>query len=227
VKPPDVQIVDVIQGSPEWLAARCGVLTGTCAAGMLAKIKSGEAAGRRNLRAQLVVERLTGQPQEDNYVSADMLRGSLLEPDGVAAYEALTGNAVARVGFLRRTDMPVGFSPDGIIGDFDGLLELKCPRSCTHLAYLEAGVLPPEYAPQVTHGLYVSGAAFCDFCSFDPRFPEHLQLFRVRVEISEFDLMVYERTVRAFLDEVDQKYKAMRSRGPLQPPTANEPVGVF
>lgn len=216
MKPANVQIIDVPQGSPEWLQARCAKLTGTGAAAMLAKTQKGaEAAGRRNLIAKLVVERLTNAPQEDVFVSKDMQRGSDLEPDAVAAYECLTGNAVARVGFLARTDLPVGFSPDGIIGDFDGLLELKCPKSATHMAYLEAGVLPSEYVPQITHGLFVSGAKYCDFCSFDPRFPEHLQLFLVRVEVTTFDLMVYGRTVEAFLAEVDEKHKAMSKLGPV------------
>lgn len=201
-------VVDVAQGTPEWLRARCGKLTGTGAADMLAKIKTGEAAGRRNLRTKLVVERLTGVPQEE-YVNADMRRGTELEPDGFVAYEAVTGTLVTRYGFLEHVDLPVGFSPDGIIGDFEGLLELKCPKAATHMGYWRGQTIPPEYRPQLLHGLWVTGAAWVDFCSFDPRFPERLQLFRVRLvrtPETEIEIAAYRECALKFLDEVQHEY---------------------
>lgn len=200
-------VVDVVQGTPEWLLARCAKLTGTCAADMLAKIKSGEAAARRNLRTRLVVERLTNLPQEDGFVSADMRRGSELEPEAIAAYEAVTGNLVQRFGFLAHAELPVGFSPDGIVDDFRGFVEVKVPRSATHMAYLRGRTLPADYRDQVLHGFYVTGAEFCDFCSYDPRFPSHLQLFHVRVERNDFDVMTYGRAVETFLAEVEAEYQ--------------------
>jgi hypothetical protein len=102
------------QRSPEWFAARCGRLTGSQAGDMLATVKSkGEAAGRRNLRAKLVVERLTGEPQEDGFDSEWMRRGRELEPRAFDEYEAATGNVVRRTGFLSHTELPVGCSLDG------------------------------------------------------------------------------------------------------------------
>jgi hypothetical protein len=204
-------VIDAEQRSPEWFAARCGILTGSCASDVFARIKTGEAAARRDLRTRLVVERLTNQTQDgDGFVSKDMQRGTELEPDAFAAYEAETGAVVSRVGFLKHTTMPVGCSPDGVIDDFAGILELKCPRSATHLRYLRnPGVLPTEHQYQVTHALYVTGAEYVDFASFDPRFPDHLRLFLVRVNRDDVDLIAYELAVRLFLDEVEDEYAAV------------------
>ena len=196
-------VLDMPQRTPEWFAARLGVLTGTAAKDMLATIKSGEAAARRDLRTRLVVERLTGQAQEDVFVNADMQRGVELEDEARAAYESATGHLVTSAGFLKHPDLPVGYSPDGLLDDGAGLLELKVPRSATHLRYLRSGALPAEHAAQVLHGLYVSGAKFCDFCSYDNRYPAPLRLFRVRVERDEKAIADYDKTVRAFLAECD------------------------
>src|SRR5690348_5803085 len=126
-------IIDAEQRSPAWFAARLGRLTGSRAADMLATIKSGEAAARRDLRLQLVCERLTGAAQEDPFVNAAMLRGIECEPLAFAAYEARTGLLAQRTGFLAHTSIMAGCSLDGHIGQFDGLLEVKCPKSATHL----------------------------------------------------------------------------------------------
>jgi putative phage-type endonuclease len=204
-------VIDAEQRSEQWFAARAGRVTASRAADVLAKIKSGEAAARRNYRVQLVAERLTGQPQEDGFVSAAMQRGIDLEPAAFAAYESLTGEVAQRVGFLAHTELPIGASPDGVIGDVEGLVELKVPLAATHLAYLRAGVVPPDYVPQITHLLLVSGAAYCDFLSYGPMFPAHLQTFLVRVRRSEVDLAGYDRELRAFLCEVDDEVRAIET----------------
>jgi hypothetical protein len=176
---------------------------------MLATVKVGEAAARRDLRARLALERLTGQPQEDAYVNADMQRGIDLEPVAFNAYEALTGVMVQRSGFLAHTELLVGCSLDGHVGDFDGIVELKVPRSANHLRYLKGGVMPAEHMAQVTHNLWVTGAAWCDFMSFDNRFPGPLQVFRVRVPRDEKVIAAYEKEATAFLLEVAAEYEAV------------------
>lgn len=198
-------VVDVEQRSPAWVQARLGRLTGSRAGDMLATTKKGEpAAARRDLRIQLALERLTGHPQEDVYVSQEMRRAVALEPRAIAAYEALTGCFVQRSGFLAHATLPVGCSLDGHVGDFAGLLEVKCPKATTHLGYLEAGTVPAEYLPQIVHNLWVSGAAWCDFLSFDDRFPPHLQTFLVRYPRQEPEMALYGQAVAAFLAEVGQ-----------------------
>jgi hypothetical protein len=86
-----MKILTTDQRSPAWIAARLGRLTGSRAADMMTTVKSGEAAGRRNLRVQLVLERLTGVSQESGYVSRDMQYGLDREADAFGAYEAATG----------------------------------------------------------------------------------------------------------------------------------------
>lgn len=176
---------------------------------MLAQIKTGEAAARRDLRMQLVCERLTGVSQDDGFVNAAMQRGIDAEPLACAAYEALTGELVQRSGFLAHRELLAGCSLDGHIGDFDGIVEFKCAKSATHLRWLRAGVLPPEHRPQILHNLFITGAAWCDFLSFDDRFPPALQTFLVRVPREPIEILAYEKVVRAFLAEVDAEVAAL------------------
>jgi putative phage-type endonuclease len=203
-------IVNADQRSPEWFQARAGRLTGSRAADMLATIKSGEAAARRDLRMQLVCERLTGQPQEDGFVNAAMQRGIDLEPLAFAAYEAQTGAVAVRSGFLSHVSLMAGCSLDGHVGNFDGIVELKCPKSSTHLRYLREGGIPKDYLPQIIHNLWISGAQWCDFLSFDDRFPVDLQVFYVRVERDEKAIAEYEARALSFLAEVDTEVSSLK-----------------
>jgi hypothetical protein len=196
-------IIDVPQRSPEWFAARLGRLTGSRAKDMLATIKSGEAAARRDLRTQLAVERLTGRTQEDGYVNAEMQRGIDLESAARDAYEALTGQIAQQTGFLQHRILMAGCSLDGHVGHFDLLVSLKCPKSATHLRYLKDGRMPPEHVPQMLHELWISGAKAYDFLSFDDRFPEPLQTFHVRIQRDDKAIAEYEAKALAFLAEVE------------------------
>lgn len=207
-------VVDVPQRSPEWFAARVGRLTGSSAKDMIATIKSGEAAARRDLRVRLVVERLTGEPQEDGYVNAVIQRGIDKEADALAAYEAVTGHTVWPVGFMQHDDLMAGCSPDGRACDDIGIVEAKCPKSATHLEYLKAGKVPSGYMPQITHNLWISGAEWCDFISFDDRFPADLRLIVYRVTRSDVDLNAYELAARLFLAEVDKEVEAVKALRP-------------
>jgi putative phage-type endonuclease len=202
--------VNADQRSPEWFQARAGRLTGSRAADMLSKIKTGEAAARRDYRLQLVCERLTGQPQEDLFINAAMQRGIDMEPFARAAYEAKTGNVAVQTGFLSHATHLAGCSLDGHVDHFAGIVELKCPKSATHLRYLREGVLPKEYVPQVTHNLWIAGAEYVDFLSYDDRFPSDLQVFYVRVMAKDLDLAGYEQSALAFLSEVDHEVNALR-----------------
>lgn len=204
-------IVTAEQRSPEWFKARLGRLTGSRAADMLATIKTGEAAARRDLRVQLAVERLTNSLQEDVFVNAAMQRGVECEPLAFAAYESRTGTMAMRTGFLAHNTHRAGCSLDGHIGDFEGILEVKCPKSATHLGYLRGNGVPSAYLPQITHNLWVSGAAWCDFLSFDDRFPPQLQTFLCRVHAADLDLAGYEKKALAFLAEVEAEVLAVRT----------------
>lgn len=204
-------IIDVPQRSPEWYAARLGRLTGSCAADMLATIKSGEAAGRRNLRVRLVLERLTGRSQEADFVSTDMQNGIDREAEAFAQYEALSGHVMHRVGFLQHRTLMAGCSPDGVLGDFDGLVSIKCPKPATHLEFLKSRKVPTEYQRQNAHESWISGASFVDFLSYQPEFPPELASCLVRVERADLDIPAYEKAALAFLEEVDTELAAVRT----------------
>jgi hypothetical protein len=208
-------VVDVPQRSTEWHQARLGRLCGSYAADMTATIKSGEAAARRDLRLRLVCERLTGRPQDDGWMNDAMRRGIELEPAAFAAYEALTGNVAERVGFLSHAEHMAGCSPDGYVGKFEGLVSLKCPKSATHLRYLRGGIMPQEYVPQMHHELWISGAKFYDFLSFDDRFPVELQVFYVRVPRNDANIAAYKRMALAFLNEVETEVQAVQTMANL------------
>ncbi len=178
---------------------------------MLATIKSGESATRRGYRLQLATERLTGHWQEDGFVNAAMQRGIDLEPDALAAYESVTGNVAYRTGFLSHDTLMTGCSLDGHVDQFEGIVELKCPKRLTHLSYLRDSVLPQEYVAQITHNLWISGASWCDFLSYDDRFPSWLQVFYVRVMAKDLDLAAYEVAALKFLNEVETEVNSINS----------------
>lgn len=202
------------QNSPEWYARRAGRVTGSNAGSVTAqgKTKGAESTMRRNLRAQIVTERLTGKSlEEGSYESPDMKNGKGREPFGRMGYEAVMGEFVDEVGFAYLSDLAAGCSVDGSVNNFEGILEIKCPKPATHIDYLTANRLPPEYVEQARHNLFVTGARYLDFVSFNPDMPENAQILIVRVEPSEMDLPGYEKALRAFLGECDKLEAELRA----------------
>lgn len=198
--------VELEQGSPEWLAARVGLVTASRITDVLAKPKSGSgvSATRAGYLGELVAERLTGISAASPFQSEDMRRGIELEPDARFAYEERTGQIVLECGLVLHPRMKSGASPDGLAGD-SGLVEIKCPRTHTHIAYLERGVPPADYTPQMAWQCACTGREWVDFVSFDPRMPEDLQLFVVRYTPTMEYLQELEKAVEAFIGEVDAK----------------------
>ena len=196
-------VVDVPQGTPEWLQARAGLLTASCAGDAFARTKSGWAASRKNLVMRLVLERLTGKPQGSDFVSPAMERGTELEPDARRAYESSTGYIVDQVGFIRHDTLKAGGSPDGLVGT-DGIVEFKCPGAAVHLEYLK-GSVPNGHLLQVTHLLWLTGRKWADLVSFHPDFPEALRLATRRLTVNDMELLTYENGVVTFLNEVQRE----------------------
>lgn len=201
----------VEQRSDEWRAARAGLLTASRACDALNFRKDGkEGADRRDYRTELVAERLTKAPCESGFSNADTERGVKLEPEAVLAYEAETGTVVMPVGFVVHDTHPVGYSPDGIVGDFVGLVEVKAPRPANHLAYVRARILPAEHRPQCVHALWLTGAQWIDFISYSPIFPDGLRLFVVRLNRDEKEIAEYEAKALVFLEEVERECAELR-----------------
>jgi len=196
-----------IQGTPEWLAERAGKVTASMISAVLMKP---ETAGFRDYQAQLVAEDLTGKPQGSDFTSAAMQFGTETEPLARSAYEAETGFSVDEVGFCQHPAIErSGASPDGLVGN-SGLVEIKCPKVATHLAYLIADVVPAGYKNQMMWQMACTGRDWCDFVSFRPDLPEHLQLFIVRFKRDPARILELETAVINFLDGVDKMLSQLK-----------------
>ena len=199
------------QKTPEWFAARLGKVTASRVADIVAKTKTGYAASRENYMAQLVVERLTNT-QAETYSNAYMEWGTAQEPFARAAYEAATGVFVDEVGMIPHPSIQAsGASPDGLVGD-DGLVEIKCPMTATHIETLLTKTVPGKYNIQMHWQMICTGRQWCDFVSFDPRMPEGLRLFIKRVHKDAALAKSLEDEVIKFLAEVEIKLEQLNKQ---------------
>lgn len=204
----------IVQGSPEWFAARCGLVTASKVADVVARTKSGWGASRANYMAQLVAERLTGVVAE-SYSNAAMQWGTDMEPEARRTYEFFTNATVEEASFVPHpVILETGASPDGYVGP-DGLVEIKCPNTATHIETLLNGAVPGKYITQIQWQIACTGRQWCDFVSFDPRMPATMSLFIKRVHRDDEQIASLEKEVAEFLielrDTVDQlraKYEA-------------------
>ena len=191
------------QRTDDWFAARLGKVTASRVADVIAKTKTGYGAGRANYMADLVVERLTGQ-KASSFSNAAMEWGTQTEPQAKAAYAAKTGILVEDVGFIDHPTVAMsGASPDGFAED--GLIEVKCPNTATHLEYVLAELPPLKYFTQMQWQMACTNRPWCDFVSFDPRLPGRLQLLVVRVLRDDDYIKMLEQEVNTFLQELDDK----------------------
>lgn len=194
-------VLDLEQGSEAWKQARLGKVTASRIADMLAKTKTGWGASRANYRAQIVAERLTGQPG-DSYTNAAMEWGNEKEAEAREVYQLITGSEVVEVGAVLHPEITMALaSPDGLVGD-DGLVEIKCPNTATHIETLLAEAVPGKYVFQMQFQMACTGRAWCDFVSFDPRLPADMQMFVKRVHCDDELIARYEQEVIVFLSEV-------------------------
>jgi putative phage-type endonuclease len=205
-----MNIINVTQGSEEWKSARVGRVTASRIKDILAQGKGGkESASRADYRMQLACEVLTGEPQDDTFFSKDMAHGVDWEPFARAAYGVSEGGIVDQVGMvIHPNDDRCAASPDGLVnwdgeGSPEGLIEVKCPKTKTHVGYIQAGGVPTDYQPQMLWQMACTGAAWCDFVSFDPRLPENLQTYICRLDRDDARILEIEREVAKFLEEVD------------------------
>lgn len=199
-----MKVLAQIQRSPEWYEAKAGRVSSSRIAAVLAKLKrkDGEAAARANLKLDLLAEGLSGR-LVPHYVSKLMEEGIENEPLARTAYELQTDNVVEQTGFIQHPTIDrAGASPDGLVGE-DGLIEIKCPATSTHVEYLLAGVVPDEYKAQMLWQMACTGRQWCDFVSYDPRLPEHLQLFIVRLTRDDKEIADMEQKVEQFIAEID------------------------
>lgn len=195
-------IHDFEQRSDEWFAHRLGRVTASRIADVMAQTKTGPGAARKNYLAELVTERLTGTVPE-RFTNAAMQWGTDQEPFARAAYEFMTDLSVREVGFIDHDTLPMsGCSPDGIIGD-DGMVEIKCPNTATHIETLLTGKIDGKYHKQMQFQMACADREWCDFVSFDPRLPAEMQLWVWRVIREPKQVAEIEEAVADFLEELE------------------------
>lgn len=200
------------QRTPEWFSERAGKVTASKIASVMAKLRNGEpGADRKNYMAQLVTERLTGLPVE-TFSNAAMQWGTDTEPQARAMYELERGVTVLEEGFVRHPAIEnTGASPDGLVGE-DGLVEIKCPNTATHIETLRGAGIDRKYILQMHWQMICCERQWCDFVSFDPRLPIEMQMHVERVERDPALCAEIEAEVAAFLKELDETVADLRAR---------------
>jgi len=209
-----METLELIQGTHEWVQARCGSVGASQVSDVMSKGRDGrESTGYANLRAKIVAERLTGCVIE-GYTNAYMERGNADEGAAREVYEFVTGNTVEQVGLIRHPTIPFFHaSPDGLIGD-DGMLELKRKIPALHIAYLLKNEVPAEYRKQMTAQLACSGREYVEFVSYCPELPEDLQLFKIKFRRDEAMIAEMEKSVIDFLESVEALISQLNELNP-------------
>lgn len=204
-------MTEIVQGSPEWQALRCGKATASRIADITAKTKTGVSAMRATYMGELIAERLTGVVIE-GYKSAAMERGSQTEADARVAYEFEFNCDVECIAFVDHPTIAMsGASPDGLVGT-DGLAEFKAPNTATHIDTLLGGSIPGQYIKQIQWQMACTGRKWCDWVSYDNRLPESMRLFVKRVHRDNVIIAELEKEVIAFLAEIDRKVAELTAR---------------
>lgn len=203
---------NVEQRTEAWFAARLGCVTASRVGDVMAKTASGAAgASRKNYLAELVAERLTGKSAE-RFQSAAMAHGTECEPQARLAYEFMADVDVQEVGFIPHPSIPnFGASPDGLVGS-DGLVEIKCPATATHIDTLMGARIKREYILQMQVQMACTGRGWCDFVSFDPRLPAEMQLHVQRVARDDALIMEINQAVSGFLIELGRMVSTLGAK---------------
>jgi putative phage-type endonuclease len=200
-----------LQGTGEWFNARTGKLTASRMRSAIKRLKNGDdSAERKNLKIEILCERMTGDIM-DKFVSTAMQWGIEKEPEAKAAYESKTGRIIKDVGFIDHPRIQFcGASPDGFVDD--GLVEIKCPTTATHVSWILDGGIPEEHKAQMTLQAAVTGRSWVDFVSYDPRMPEPQQLLVRRFYPTAGEMVEIEAEAEKFLAEVDVLFDTITRR---------------
>ena len=203
------------QSRQDWQDARVGLATASRFGDVMSFTKSGESAARKNYRAELVAERLTGQATE-GYTSQAMQWGIDTEPTAKLLYSLRNYKIIEDCDFIPHSQLMAGASPDGKIKDENAGVEIKCPNTATHIETMRNRKVPSQYYWQIQGQMWMTGWDYIDFVSCDPRLPEGAQLVVIRVERDKDKIAELEAEVSNFLqtvsDEVDFVRQQMEDR---------------
>lgn len=209
VRAGEMKIVDCEQGSDQWHAARAGRVTASRVCDIVRQTKTGVSAMRTTYMGELAAERMTGKANTDGFKSKAMEWGNECEDKARDYYAFMRDVEPVKIGFvIHPTIEMAGASPDRLIGD-DGLIEIKCPNTATHIATLRGAPIDPDYVKQMQWQMAVCERQWCDFVSFDPRMPADMQLHVQRVKRDPVVIADLESAVRKFISEVDATVAAL------------------
>lgn len=205
----------MVQGSEAWLSLRLGVLTGSRCAPVLVDESKKKSEGRANLLIELVIEQVTGRSPKKDISTPSMMQGLDREPDGIRRFESENFTIVRRVGFCYWVGKYAGCSPDGVIGDFDALVSIKCRELKAHYEFMRRGTVDAQARRQMMHEMWVTGCRQHHYVSYNPDFPRALQYGHTPFTWADLDVDAYERAAETFLREVGTEVAAMRTITPV------------
>jgi putative phage-type endonuclease len=200
------------QRTDEWHMQRLGKITASRIGDVMARTKSGYGAARKNYMAELLVERVTGTWTQ-GFISKEMQWGTDQEPHARTEYEMETGNVVVESGFVQHPEMWfTGGSPDGFVSD-DGLIEIKCPNTATHLGYILGNAIDRRYQLQMQWCMECAQLGWCDFVAYDPRVQAPVpRLWVVRYDRDNELIGEITAEVRKFEAELEAMERQLRER---------------
>lgn len=205
----EVNYIEVEQGSQEWLQSRLGKITASRAKDLMATVRYGEAAGYRNYKTELAVERITGKRAE-RYVTKQMEYGTETESVAATMYQLQTGNIATVCGAFEIDGSNVLASPDRLVGD-DGLIEIKCRELANHVESMLSDKVPDEYYKQIQFQLWVTNRKWCDYVSYGDEMPENAQLFIKRIERDEEVINEIIERVEQIEDDITKLIEAVQA----------------
>lgn len=194
------------QQTAEWYSARIGKLTASNMATAMSYLKNGkESAERAKLKMQVVAERLT-DIIVPHYVTEAMAWGISTEAEAKEAASKLIGLEIKPCGFFDHPEIDnFGATPDGLLED-DGLIEIKCPTTTTHLSWLLENKIPEQHKPQMAAQLLCTGRRYCKFMSYDPRVAKRPILYK-HYAPTEAEREAVKQAAVLFLAEVDELFE--------------------
>ena len=199
------------QRSPEWFALRVGKATASRIHHIITRTNSGWSYKRKDYASELVIEKITGE-KALSFSNPEMQWGVDNEDAARDEYRKTTFEEVFEAGFVIHPSIPdSGASPDGYVGE-NGLIEIKCPKTSTHIESLTKGVIKPEYHTQMQWQMACTGRQWCDFVSYDPRMPEGLKIWVQRIDRDDLFISQTEVMVKEFLAEVDATVEQLKQK---------------
>ncbi|MBX4335574.1 lambda exonuclease family protein [Bartonella raoultii] len=203
------------QRTAEWFQARLGKVTASNIYNILSKTAKGTPTSKyEDYKIKLITERLTGEISP-HYENEDMRWGIEHEENALHEYSLIHDANVTKCGFIQHPTIEMaGASPDGLV-DEHGLIEIKCPRSTTHMRFFINDEIKPEYHAQMQFQMACTGRKWCDFISYDPRFTgqsSHLRMKIKRIHRDEKHIEQINQAVEAFLKEIEQEIKKISTK---------------